>query len=137
MSESPRYRCAAERGFFAQPTQIMFAKLDGKVGTGQRAEQGDEFWSEDDPAKWWEPVNEAAIERVENFVGQGRRKQVGAETAAPTQPLRAPPRSGMTRAITDSSAFHTIKDVRTDENPKSSLGERAAPRRRAAPAKAS
>ena len=60
MSETPRYRCAAERGFLHQPTEITFAKLDYRVGIGKRAEQGDEFPYEGTPAKWTEPVNEAA-----------------------------------------------------------------------------
>lgn len=131
MSETPRYRCAAERGFLPRPTEITFAKLDYRVGIGQRTELGDEFPYEGDPAKWMEPANQAARERASALVGDGKRKTVGAETASPTATLRAPPRSGMTRAITDPSAFQTIKDVRHDENPQSTLSERPAPKRRA------
>jgi len=130
-SETPRYRCAAERGFLPQPTEITFAKLDFRTGVGQRAEQGDEFSYEGDPAKWMEPINEAARERAGVLVKGNKRKAIGAEHAAVTEPLRAPPRSGMTRAITDASAFNVIKDVRSDEHPNSSLSERPAPRRRA------
>lgn len=130
-SQTPRYRCAAERGFFSRPTEISFAKFDFKVGVGQRAELGDEFVYEGPPAKWMEPINEAAIERVEECVRQGKRKTMAAETAAAIEPLKAPPRSGMTRAITDADAFQTVKDVRTDEHPDSSLSARPAPRRRA------
>lgn len=132
MSETPRYRCAAEMGQLPKPQSIAFAKLDYRVGVGQRAELGDEFDFEGAPAKWMEPVNEAALERAEALVSGGKRKTVGAETAAAVAPLRAPPRSGMTRAITDANAFQTIKDVRHDEDPQSSLSARpAAPRRRA------
>jgi hypothetical protein len=130
MSDTPRYRCAAERAFLSEPIAISFAKLDNRVGLGCRAEQGDEFDYEGDPARWMEPINEAARERAAAMMKNGKRKTVGAEGAVPTTPLRAPPRSGMTRAITDPSAFQTIKDVRTDENPKSSLSDRPAPKRR-------
>ncbi len=132
MSESPRYRCAAEVGFLPQPTEITFAKLDFRTGVGQRAEQGDEFLYDGVPAKWMQPINEAATEAAEALVSNGKRKAVAAETSATLTTLRAPPRSGMTRAITDPSAFQTIKDVRTDEHPNSSLSDRPAPRRRAA-----
>lgn len=131
MSESPRYRCAAEIGFLPHQVEITFAKLDYRAGVGTRAEQGDEFFYDGKPAKWMEPINEAARERAALEIAGGHRKTVGAEIAAPTVPLKAPPRSGMTRAITDASAFQVIKDVRHDENPQSSLSERPAPRRRA------
>lgn len=131
MPEAPRYRCASETGSLPHQVEIVFAKLDYRAGVGTRVEQGDEFSYEGQPGKWMEPVNEAAQERVAALVKSGGRKQVGAETSAPTIPLKAPPRSGMTRAITDASAFTPVRDVRTDENPKSSLSDRPAPRRRA------
>lgn len=130
MSESPRYRCAAESGQLPKPQTIAFAKLDYREGLNQRAEQGDEFYYEGVPAKWMHPINQAAVERVEELVAGGKRVTVAAESAAATMPLKAPPRSGMTRAITEADAFHVTRDVRTDENPNSSLSERPAPRRR-------
>lgn len=132
MSESPRYRCASQVGFLPRPTSIAFAKFDGKIGVGQRAEYGDEFDYEGAPGKWMEPINSAAQQRAAELVAAGARKSVGSDTPAPYGQLTMPPRSGMTRAITDASAFQTIKDVRTDEHPDSSLSERPAPRRRAA-----
>lgn len=134
MSDTPRYRCASERGFLPEGSEITFAKLGHKVGVGSRVEQDDEFYYEGRPAKWMEPINSAARELAGEMVKGGQRKTVSAEGAAPTVPLRAPPRSGMTRAITDASAFEVIKDVRHDENPNSSLSAREPPRRRAAKA---
>lgn len=131
MSDSPRYRCAAEMGQLPQPQAVSFAKLGYSEGFNQRVEQGDEFSFDGIPAKWMEPINDAAIERVETLVAGGKRGKVAAESAAVTQPLKAPPRSGMTRAITESDAFRPVRDVRHDENPQSNLGPRPAPRRRA------
>lgn len=131
MSDTPRYRCAAEKGFLPQPQEIAFAKFKYRAGLGQRAELGDEFPFEGRPARWMEPINEAARERVQQLVDTKQRRSVAAEVAAATTPLKAPPRSGMTRAITDAGAFNSVKDVRNDEHPDSSLSARPAPRRRA------
>lgn len=130
MSQTPRYRCALEKGFFSKPTEIAFAKFDYRVGTGQRAEQGDEFDFDGTPGKWMEPINEAAQERVRALVASGQRATVGAESSAPTTPLK-PPKSGMTRALTDADGFAAIRDVTPEATPL-----RPAPRRRA-PAQAS
>lgn len=128
--EIPRYRCAAEKGFFAQPTEIAFAKLDYRVGIGQRAEEGDEFDFEGPPGAWMEPLNEAAIEEVKKQIALKRRRGVAPDLAVVNTPVQPPKNAGL-RGLTDGDAFEPIRDARSDERIPEGL-KRAAPRRRAA-----
>lgn len=129
--ELPRYVCAAEVGFLPTPTEIAFAKLDYRVGVGQRVEQGDEFDYVGKPARWMDPINEAASAIVQELVQGGKRKTLSAEHAAPTAPV-VPPRSGMASSLmgqANQSPLH-VRDVNTGPT----LSARPAPRRRAAKA---
>lgn len=134
MSETPRYRCASEKGFFAEPTEIAFAQFDYRVGVGQRAEQNDEFDFEGVPGAWMDPINAAAEERVAALVAQKKRKSLHAEVSAPTEPVR-PPKSGL-RAMSDQDTFNDIRDMRPREGAPPTLSNRPAPRRRAPAQKA-
>lgn len=132
-SDTPRYRCATERAFLSEGSVIAFAKLDYQEGVGSRAEEGDEFDFEGEPAAWMEPINEAARQRCAARMKDAKRKTMNAELSAPNTPLK-PPRSGMHAAILSSDAFSDVRPARVDEQPKGEV--RAAPRRRSA-AKAS
>lgn len=129
--ESPRYRCATERAFLPENSEIYFAKLGYRVGVGSRVEEDDEFYYEGEPGAWMDPVNDAAQERVEARVGDGSRKTVSAPVAASNTPLR-PPKSGLHASMLQPNKLD-------DALPSPNVGpreERPAPRRRAA-AKAS
>ena len=129
MSETPRYRCASEKGFFAEPTDIAFAKHDFQVGSGHRAEQDDEFDFEGVPGQWMDPINEAARQRVAELVADHKRASVNAPVAAQSTPVQPPKNMGM-RAI-DTDTFKDVRLPRLQEAQASPKLERAAPRRRA------
>lgn len=127
--EIPRYRCAAERAFLPEGSEIAFAKLGYQVGVGSRVEQDDEFAFEGKPATWMEPINDAAIVRAEALVKSGSRKSVAAPQAAPNSPVM-PPKSGMNQAITSTDAFSDVRSAPLQPGP--AVADRPAPRRRAA-----
>lgn len=123
--ESPRYRCATERAFLPENSEIFFAKFDYRQGVGSRVEQDDEFYYEGEPGAWMDPVNEAARERVEASVDAGDRKSVNAPVSAPNMPLK-PPKSGL-------HASMLAPNKLDDALPSPNVGpreDRPAPRRR-------
>ena len=128
--DTPRYRCALEKGFLKPAREIYSVKLNAYIEQ-ERVEFGDEFDHDGVPGEWMEPVNEAALAIVQDLVAQKRRQSVAAPQAVSYKPIQPPKNTGL-RAILDEDGMSPVQRARpADPRP----AERPAPKRRA-PARA-
>lgn len=129
MADRPYYQCAKEVGFLPPPGESIEFAATGKIGFGQRVQEGDRFEFDGRPGLWMEPLNDPARVKCEEMVALGKRRLVAATQVASTEPIQSV-RSGMSGSsilpgAVNPNMAHTVRDVATDARP-------PAPRRRAA-----
>lgn len=131
MSALPRFRCAQEVGFIPGPMGMERVQFNQEFDYDDRfvvERHGEEVRLP--PGPWMDPVNDEAVALVKDLVKQKKRKTVSAEATADTVPVQ-PPKSGISLSM-ETQGLHNANVDHAAVQP-----SRPAPKRRAAPAKAS
>lgn len=119
----PRFRCAQEYGFIPSKGHGM-----RRVQLNQEFDYDESFFvnrfGEEikiQPGPWMDPVNEEAVELVQELVKAKKRKTVSAESVADTVPVQ-PPKSGISLSLEQQGLHNANVDlpesaVRPQRNP--------------------
>lgn len=122
----PRFRCAQEVGFIPGPQGMVRVGLDQEFDYDERftiERNGEEITLP--PGPWMDPVNEEAIQLVQDLVKAKKRKSVKADAVMNLVPVQ-PPKSGISLSV-EHQNIHTSNI----DHPSTQAPARAAPKRRA------